>query len=262
MSEQSNEPTPAQDPPQTPGTTPEPPTPPTPPLTPATGPTTPTPPADDRGRDDDLRAELEQLRAELNREREEAQEERQRAVAAALAQQRGEQDPAGATKVDLSGVDQDERAERYADWPQRGGGDLPQPWDHRAMGLHGELRDFERDSRPGSPNTVSPIVINHGKPILAHGSSDPSVHELGQILGRLGFPNSVSDGENAFGSVDNTVMAAVHAFRDAYNVSEDPSGWGGNTPDGRARASAHIGPWTWEAVLRAGAQLLDTAAKR
>jgi hypothetical protein len=50
-------------------------------------------------------------------------------------------------------------------------------------------------------------------------------------------------------------MAAVHSFRDAYGVQEDPSGWGGDTPDGRNRAAAHIGPWTWEAILRVGKRL-------
>lgn len=225
---------------------------PKPPDTPQTGQDAPGAPAapqtgQDAAQDPVLLDELQRLRQQVAQS--DARE--QAAVAAALAQSQGAQ--AGPrVSVDLSELDQAERGERYKDWPERGGSELPQPWDLTAQGLHGQLRDFERDSQPGSPNTVSPIVIAHGKPILANGSSDPTVHELGRILGQLGFPNSVSDGQNPYGAVDNSVMAAVYSFRDAYGVQEDPSGWGGNTPDGRARAAAHIGPWTWEAILRAG----------
>lgn len=185
------------------------------------------------------RAELEQLRKD-NAERAE-RDQRQNA------RDRGQ----GPT-IDLSDDDQAARAERYADWPERGGSELPQPWDHKAMGLQNAVRDLMDDQPAGAPNTVSPIVIDHGRPLLTFGSSDPSVQELGRILGALGFANSVSRGTNPFGSVDDTVMGAVHAFRDAYDVQEDPSGFGGNTPAGRERAEAHIGPWTWEAILRAG----------
>jgi hypothetical protein len=207
----------------------------------------------------DQSAELERLRAQLAK----SEEDKQAAVAAALEQQQGRAPAPGAgTAVDLSGVSQADRRERYVDWPARDGdaAELPQPWDHRALGLQNEERDFLDQAKPGSRNTVSPIVITHGRPLLTYGSSDPSVQELGRILGELGYANSVSDGQNPFGSVDNTVMAAVYQFRDAYHVQEDPSGFGGNTPDGRSRAAAHIGPWTWEAILRAGARLEQQAA--
>jgi hypothetical protein len=197
-------------------------------------------------------ADWENRVRELEAKLEQADEEKRQAVQDAISQQRGDRPQRGGVTVDLSDMDQGERAKRYEDWPQEGGGDLPQPWDHRALGLHNAVRDHEENERPGAPNTVSPIVIGHGRPILSSGSADPSVHELGRILGDLGFSNSVSDGQNPYGSVDNSVMAAVMQFRDAYGVEEDPTGWGGNTPDGRARAAAHIGPWTWEAVLRAG----------
>lgn len=201
--------------------------------------------------------------AELERQLSDTKGSVTKAVADALAQSRGEQrGPASrGVTVDLADLDQAARAGKYADWPQRGGAELPQPWDHRAQGLRGAVRDFENDTTPGTPNTVSPIVINHGKPILTHGSSDPSVHDLGRILGHLGFHNSVSDGANAYGAVDNTIMAAVHQFRDAYGVQEDPSGWGGDTPSGRESAAAHIGPWTWEAILRAGERELAHAIR-
>lgn len=164
---------------------------------------------------------------------------------------RGGRRDEGKVRVDLADLDQDARAEHYSDWPSRDG-DLPQPWDHRALNLTNAERDHLDQTKAGAANTVSPIVVSHGKPVLTSGSSDSSVQELGRILGELGFPNSVSDGDNPFGIVDNSVMRAVYAFRDAYGVQEDPSGFGGDTPSGRELAAAHIGAWTWEAVLRAG----------
>lgn len=152
-----------------------------------------------------------------------------------------------AAPVDLSDSDQADRAEKYGDWPQEGGTDLPQPWDLRALNLHNAGQDLQ----PGARDDVSPIVVDYSGPILTSGSADPSVHELGRHLGLLGFDNSVSRGENPFGAVDQSVMQAVHAFRSAYGVEEDPSPYGGNTPAGRALAASHIGPWTREALRRA-----------
>lgn len=124
--------------------------------------------------------------------------------------------------------------------------DGPQPWDHEALGVAGREKELD----PGAPNTITPTV-SHTHPILTGGSTHPVVHELGRKLAELGFPNSVSRGENPFGHVDQTVLAAVDAFRSRYGVQEDPSGFGGNTPAGRAHAAAHIGPWTIEGILRA-----------
>jgi hypothetical protein len=197
--------------------------------------------------------ELEQLRAQVAG----FEEEKQRAVQDALDQRSGAAPTSGGQRIDLSEKSLKQRRERYADWPAKGGSEDPQPWDLAGMGLLGASRDFEAQTKPGTPDNVSPIVISHSRPLLTYGSSDPSVHELGRILGALGFPNSVSDGHNAYGSIDNTVMAAVFAFRDAYGVQEDPSAYGGDTPAGREQAAAHIGPWTWEAVLRAGQRLDD-----
>jgi hypothetical protein len=252
------EPTAPTTPPEAPvGPTPAPAAPDTPaaPDAPQEAPQTPqeAPPASSSDRD----RELEELRAQLAQ----AQEDKQAAVDAAIAQSQGNRPRDTGTSVDLSDVDQRERRKRFADWPEEGGSDLPQPWDLRGLGLQNAARDFADESKPGTRNSVSPIVISHGRPTLTSGSTDPGVQELGRILGDLGFPNSVSDGQNPFGSVDNTVMAAVHAFRDAYGVQEDPSGFGGDTPDGRAMAAAHIGPWTWEAILRMGRRLeADEAA--
>lgn len=147
-------------------------------------------------------------------------------------------------------VDDAPKGNDYDGWPfddPQHGSDKPQPWDLNALGLSQAAAELE----PGAPNTVAPVVIEHSYPILVSGSSDPSVQELGRRLAKLGYANSVSRGENPFGVVDETIMAAVHGFRQTYNVQEDPSGFGGDIPYGRQRAESHIGPWTWEAIVRA-----------
>lgn len=122
----------------------------------------------------------------------------------------------------------------------------PQPWEHDELNISRE----DRDNIGSSENTVTP-TISHHHPILTSGSAHQSVHEIGRKLGDLGFPNSVSRGENPFGSVDESVMTSVHAFRAQYGVRPDPSGFGGNTPNGRSSAEAHLDPWTVEAILKA-----------
>lgn len=128
----------------------------------------------------------------------------------------------------------------------------PQPWDHDALGIPRE----DRDLAPGEPNTVTP-VITHPYPILTHGSSHQCVHELGRKLADLGYPSSVSRGENPFGTVDASLMTAVAAFRAHHGVEPDPSGFGGNNPRGRALAAEHLDPWTVEGILRAHKHLRD-----
>jgi hypothetical protein len=130
-------------------------------------------------------------------------------------------------------------------WPQKGYTG-PQPWDHDKLGIPRELRDSIGSNR----NTVTP-TITHTLPILTSGSAHPCVHELGRKLGELGFPNSVSQGENPFGSVDQSVLSAVGSFRAQYGVEPDPSAFGGATPQGKALAASHLDPWTVEAILRA-----------
>jgi hypothetical protein len=133
-------------------------------------------------------------------------------------------------------------------WPHKGY-DGPQPWEHDKLGIPRE----DRDNIGTNPNTVTPTVTHH-VPQLTSGSAHPVVHELGRKLGELGFDNSVSRGENPFGSVDNTILSAVNSFRQHYGVRPDPSGYGGDTPQGRALAENHLDPWTVEGILRAHAQ--------
>jgi hypothetical protein len=137
-------------------------------------------------------------------------------------------------------------------WPQKGY-DGPQPWEHDKLGISPEARAEVGTGR----NTVTPVV-SHSYPILTSGSAHPCVHELGRKLGELGFPNSVSQGENPFGSVDQSVLSAVGSFRAQYGVEPDPSGFGGATPQGRALAASHLDPWTVEAIIRAHANEFDS----
>lgn len=129
-------------------------------------------------------------------------------------------------------------------WPSRGYTG-PQPWEHAQLGIPRQLLDEVRD-HPGTENNVTPQVTHH-LPILTSGSADPCVHDLGRKLGRLGFPNSVSEGNNPFGHVDGTVLTAVKAFRRQYGVRTDPSSFGGD----QETADNHLDPWTVEAILRA-----------
>jgi hypothetical protein len=185
-------------------------------------------------------------RAALQAEREQLERDRE-TLARERAQAQGVQ--TSKAKVDLTELDQAARADRYCDWPSSDL-DMPQPWDLQAQGLDHEASKLD----PGARNTVAPVVVEHCYPTLTSGSADPAVHELGRMLADLGHPNSVSRGENPFGAVDQTILAAVYAFRAEHNVEEDPSGFGGHTPAGRTLAAAHIGPWTWEAVRRAHAR--------
>jgi hypothetical protein len=131
-------------------------------------------------------------------------------------------------------------------WPSKGY-QGPQPWDHDALGIPREVRDQIGSRR----NTVTP-VISHNMPILTSGSAHPCVHELGRKLGDLGFTNSVYEGENPFGNVDQSVLSAVNSFRTQYGVTVDHrmySGGGNQTPE--MMAATHIDPWTAEGILRA-----------
>lgn len=142
---------------------------------------------------------------------------------------------------------------QYADWPQPAD-TRAQPWDLDAIGIP----KHERELAPGAPDTISPIVIRHSYPILASGSAGAVVNELASRLHLLGFDTDISKGENAFGVVTDKVMAAVEAFREAYGVKEDPTPYGGNTESTRTRAALTIGPFTWEALIRASDRVLQT----
>jgi peptidoglycan hydrolase-like protein with peptidoglycan-binding domain len=136
----------------------------------------------------------------------------------------------------------------WKDWPASGGNGKPQPWDLDALGLKNDGRDLA----PGAPNTVAPIVPRAGLPTLAEGSQHDRVPELCRRLEALGYPTSNADGGNPHGLVDKTVLQAVQKFRSDFGVQEAPTDtWGGETDEGRRAAANHIGPYTWEALIRA-----------
>jgi hypothetical protein len=145
--------------------------------------------------------------------------------------------------------------ERLKSWPSRGY-DGPQPWDLKGLGIAAAAADLE----PGEPNTVAPVVVGHGHPVLTSGAAGEAVAELGRRLKALGYPTSISAGENPFNVYDDTVAQAVQLFRGEFNVHEDPAGFGGNHPDGERAAERHVGPYTWEAVIRASDRELEKAA--
>lgn len=148
-------------------------------------------------------------------------------------------------------------AKAYADWPQKGD-DRAQPWDDRDNGTTREDRDELLDN-PGAPNTVSPIVVGHSMPILTAGAGGEqawAVRELARRLQVLGYQTDVGTTNNPFATVTSSVMGAVEHFREEHNVEEDPTAFGGNTAAARSRAATHVGPWTWEALIRASERKL------
>jgi hypothetical protein len=129
-------------------------------------------------------------------------------------------------------------------WPKEGGLDGLQPYDLTALGVpKGGYDDGEQADLP--------VVPDHGRPVISSGSGGPEVRELGRLLGKLGYESTVTRGENPFDIADPSVMAAAQAFCRDYDVTEDPSAFGGDNPTGRDVAANHIGTWVWEAIIRA-----------
>lgn len=162
--------------------------------------------------------------------------------------------PNGGTDTEATPVEvpaeQTTPRQAYADWPQPND-QRAQPWENE--GVSREDRDKLLDN-PGTPDTASAIVIGHSMPILSSGSGGEQasfVRELGRRLNILGYTTSIGTNVNPWANCDESVMGAVERFREEHNVQEDPTAWGGNTAAGRQRADAHIGPWTWEAIIRA-----------
>ncbi|HEV3136176.1 MAG TPA: hypothetical protein VG348_15915 [Acidimicrobiia bacterium] len=141
-------------------------------------------------------------------------------------------------------------------WPAKGWAG-PQPWDIRALGI---TKDQVEQLGPGAPNTLSPVKVRHSFPILGVGSHGPIVGELARRLHALGYRTNIGTGANPYSVLDDSVLAAVENFRDEYNVLEDPAGFGGTGQKAVAKAAEYVGPWTWEALIRACDQLARAAA--
>jgi len=145
----------------------------------------------------------------------------------------------------------------FADWPVEGGklegvpddedGKPVHPWNLRDLGL--PVPGVTRDFLPPGPNLLAPIVVSHSHGTLIPGTAGTEVEALGSLLGRVGYPNSISRGVNHAFAFDESLLAAVQSFRRDYHVQEDPSGF---PPD--HRPEIYVGPWTWEAIERVAAR--------
>ncbi len=107
-----------------------------------------------------------------------------------------------------------------AEWPHVGYTG-PQPW--------------EADNPPA-------LTQNHL--MLSSGSAGEVVVELAALLAHLGYGTTISAGRNPHAIYDAGVSDAVRAFCADYGVSEDPRVRSARTPD-------TVGPWIWEALVRA-----------
>jgi hypothetical protein len=88
-------------------------------------------------------------------------------------------------------------------------------------------------------------IVNIARAVLTSGSAHVDVHTLGSILADRGYATSVSRGENAFGIVDESVLTAVAALRNAEQIAEEDA-VPGVPPHERAR---WIGPNLWDALV-------------
>jgi hypothetical protein len=140
----------------------------------------------------------------------------------------------------------------YRDWPTKDF-DGPQPWDLQELGLPRPGHDAP-PLEPGARDTITPIVVPAGTPMLAPGTQGEDVRQVAVRLGELGYENTISRGnpDNAFYVFDDSVSAAVDSFRRDYNVREDPSSF---LRDRDQQASTIAGPWTVYAIVRASDKL-------
>jgi len=90
----------------------------------------------------------------------------------------------------------------------------------------------------------NPPTLTQNHLMLSSGSAGPEVVELAALLAHLGFGTTISSGQNPHAIYDTGVSEAVRAFCTAYGVQEDPS-------VRQARTEDTVGPWIWEALVRA-----------
>jgi hypothetical protein len=109
---------------------------------------------------------------------------------------------------------------------------LPPEWPYK--GFQG-TQPWEADNPP---------AITHDQRMLSSGTAGPAVAELGALLADVGIPTSISEGGNPHAIYDAQMGAAVRRFCAEYGVSEDPAIVAAMTPD-------VVGPWIWEALIRA-----------
>lgn len=86
--------------------------------------------------------------------------------------------------------------------------------------------------------------LTQNKLMVSAGSAGPEVVELASLLGALGYSTTITTGQNPHAIYDTGVSDAVRAFCNDYGVSEDPKVL-------QARTADTVGPWIWEALVRA-----------
>jgi hypothetical protein len=90
----------------------------------------------------------------------------------------------------------------------------------------------------------NPPTLTQNHLMLSAGSSGDEVVELAALLAYLGYGTTISAGQNPHAIYDTGVSDAVRAFCADYGVEEDPKVRAARTED-------TVGPWIWEALVRA-----------
>jgi peptidoglycan hydrolase-like protein with peptidoglycan-binding domain len=101
----------------------------------------------------------------------------------------------------------------------------------------------------------NPPELTQSRRMVGSGSAGEEVAALAELLGYLGFPTSLSAGQNPSAMFDDSVRQAVAAFCAEYGVEEDPQVKAARTPD-------VVGPWLWEALTRAVYKRLAAAQEQ
>jgi hypothetical protein len=112
-------------------------------------------------------------------------------------------------------------------------GELPAEWPH--PGYDGSVQPWEASNPP---------ELTHDKGLLTSGEVGEDVIELCALLARLGFQTSIARGQNPHAVYDESIAGAILAFRQAYGIRENPEIVAATIP-------SVVGPWTWEALIRA-----------
>jgi len=99
----------------------------------------------------------------------------------------------------------------------------------------------------------NPPMLTQTHLMLSSGMAGDEVVELAGLLAYLGYGTSISAGQNPHAIYDTGVSAAVRAFCNDYGVEEDPRVRAARTDD-------TVGPWLWEALVRAVHKKVNRAA--
>jgi hypothetical protein len=90
----------------------------------------------------------------------------------------------------------------------------------------------------------NPPALTQNHLMVSSGSAGEVVVELAALLAHLGYGTTISAGQNPHAIYDTGVSDAVRSFCADYGVTEDPQVRSARTED-------TVGPWIWEALVRA-----------